>query len=211
MMLRILRSAENRRNNEQGTCGRMRGRTSPRGLRAAVPAYLLAVLLLTGCAGGQVPQDDAVKKARQGQEMMQAFLDEHLPGAEVLSAETCEGALPGGLLCPADYVQGEFSDGEQTFRYMIHTKNGKVYTSQYAARFEEEARTFLRETPQTEDGESTGLPGADGSFPAPEESPLPGEDPGPGRARDSFRDTLAPFGTEDMGSFIRAVNRPLWR
>ena len=58
---------------------------------------------------------------------MQAWLEEHIPDSEVLSAEADIYMYPSGPHFLTDYVTGTFAEGEKVRDYLANTKTAAIY------------------------------------------------------------------------------------
>ena len=118
--------------------------------------FRIAVLLtIVGCLAGCVPQKpmyepaDADQVAAEGSEIMQAWLAEYLPDAELTECEAyMVNPLRGRGEYLTDYAEGYIRSGETTTGFMVNTVSGAVYfktDSETQAKLNEAAESYIRE------------------------------------------------------------------
>ncbi|MBR2594367.1 MAG: hypothetical protein IKD83_07080 [Firmicutes bacterium] len=91
---------------------------------------IFSFFILSGSHGCRGPQYDAEEKTsveQSGREQMQGWLDEHIPGAEVLSAEAYIDMIPSGPHYLTNSVYGTFSAGDKPQNYVIETDTAEVF------------------------------------------------------------------------------------
>ena len=88
---------------------------------------LFSAFVLSGCHGPQYKEEEKEKLEKSGEELMQAWLDQHMKGSRVLTAEANIYMYPSGPHYLTDYVAGTISDGENVRDYQINTKTDAVY------------------------------------------------------------------------------------
>ena len=89
--------------------------------------FIISVCGFSSCHGPQYEEEDKENLAETGWVMMQDWLDENIRGSEVLSSEGCVDIIPSGPEYLTSFVEGTFSDGEETRDYLIDTASGAVY------------------------------------------------------------------------------------
>ena len=79
---------------------------------AGLVILLSAVLCLSGCEDNMI--DDGLEKqvTEKGKEMMQAWVDENMPGAELENCKAYIDYAPGPGRYLTDYASGEFRRAE---------------------------------------------------------------------------------------------------
>ena len=83
--------------------------------------------LLSGCHGPQYKDEEKAELEKQGEAMMQAWLEEHIKDSKVLTAEADIKMVPSGPHYLTDYVAGTFEGGGKTRDYLVNTKTEAVY------------------------------------------------------------------------------------
>lgn len=99
-------------------------------LLGLLPILVIAVCL-SGCLGRRMYQTEGADQLTQKAElMMQAWLDENMPGAEVYSCTEVDARTPEAKLYLTDYASGYIQrNGELAEFYAINTVSGAVYLS----------------------------------------------------------------------------------
>ena len=95
-----------------------------------LPILLLALAcagLFAGCHGAQYKEDEKAALEEKGAALMQAWLDEHMKGGEVLSAEADILMYPSGPHYLTDYVAGNLTVGGKERGYYVNTGTGALY------------------------------------------------------------------------------------
>ncbi len=88
---------------------------------------LSVLCALSGCHGPQYKEEEKEELEKQGEALMQTWLDEHLEDSKVLTAEADIYMYPSGPHYLTDYVAGTFTDGGIVRDYLINTKTNAVY------------------------------------------------------------------------------------
>lgn len=88
---------------------------------------LCALCILSGCHGPQYKDEEKAELEKQGEALMQAWLDGHMQGSKVLTAEADIKMFPSGPHYLTDYVGGTIDDGGKARDYLINTKTEAVY------------------------------------------------------------------------------------
>ncbi len=88
---------------------------------------LCALCVLSGCHGPQYKDEEKAELEKQGEALMQAWLDVHMQGSKVLTAEADINMVPSGPHYLTDYVAGTLEGGGKTRDYLINTKTEAVY------------------------------------------------------------------------------------
>jgi hypothetical protein len=94
---------------------------------AGLVILLSAVLCLSGCEDNKI--DDGLEKqvTEKGKEMMQAWVDENMPGAELDNCKAYIDYAPGPGRYLTDYASGVIrKDGDAT-GITVNTVSGAVY------------------------------------------------------------------------------------
>ena len=94
---------------------------------AGLVILLSAVLCLSGCEDNKI--DDGLEKqvTEKGKEMMQAWVDENMPGAELENCKEHIDYAPGPRRYLTDYASGVIrKDGDAT-GITVNTVSGAVY------------------------------------------------------------------------------------
>ncbi|MCR4740723.1 MAG: hypothetical protein K5886_10760 [Lachnospiraceae bacterium] len=95
-----------------------------------ITAMMLCVAVLSGassCHGPQYEEAELEEMENRGREMMQAWLDEHIKGAEVTSVNAYIRYVPSGPQYLTDSVFGDFSLGEEERSFEIEVGENTVY------------------------------------------------------------------------------------
>ena len=93
-------------------------------------ALFASVLCLSGCfmPKAMYEQADADQVTAKGREMMQAWLAEHIPDAEMTECKAyIVMPLRDGNEYLTDYAEGYIRSGETTTGFMVNTVSGAVY------------------------------------------------------------------------------------
>lgn len=109
---------------------------------------IFSVIILSGfssCHGPQYEETEKTEMEEKGREVMQAWLDEHIPGAGVLSAEAYIERYPSGPYYLTDIVDGSFNDGEMERKYEVKLGNGKVFLEGDMYLLAEQVKPYLLE------------------------------------------------------------------
>ncbi|SEA79261.1 hypothetical protein SAMN05216349_12914 [Oribacterium sp. KHPX15] len=91
---------------------------------------IFSVIILSGfssCHGPQYEESEKTEMEEKGSAVMQAWLDEYIPGSKVLSAEAYVERYPSGPYYLSDIVDGSFNDGEMDRKYEVKIENGEVF------------------------------------------------------------------------------------
>ncbi|WP_036609881.1 hypothetical protein [Oribacterium sp. P6A1] len=91
---------------------------------------VFSVIILSGfssCHGPQYEESEKTEMEEKGSAVMQAWLDEHIPGSKVLSAESYIERYPSGPYYLTDIVDGSFNDGEKDRKYEVKIESGEVF------------------------------------------------------------------------------------
>ena len=111
----------------------------------------VSVVCLTGCfmPKSMYEQADAEQVAANGREIMQAWLAENMPDAELTECEAyMVNPLRGRGEYLTDYAEGYIRSGETTTGFMVNTVSGAVYfktDSETQAKLNEAAESYIRE------------------------------------------------------------------
>ncbi|MCR5733746.1 MAG: hypothetical protein K6G22_03970 [Lachnospiraceae bacterium] len=114
-----------------------------------VMAMMMCVLLLSGassCHGPQYEEYEVTDMENKGRDMMQAWLDEHMDGAKVTSAEVYISYIPSGPQYLTDSVFGEFTCGGETRSYEIETDENIVYLTCDSDLLNDRLESYIFET-----------------------------------------------------------------
>jgi len=90
-------------------------------------AGLSALCLLSACHGPQYKDEEKAELEKQGEDLIQAWLDGHMQGSKVLTAEADINMVPSGPHYLTDYVAGTLESGGKTRDYLVNTKTKDVY------------------------------------------------------------------------------------
>lgn len=102
-----------------------------------------AALLLTACSGRYEPEE-AQTLISEGREILKAWIDENLPGAEIASCSADEFSYPGGgNHYLTGYVSGLIDSEGEELGYTVSVKTGQVYLDADTDRFAEIARDYI--------------------------------------------------------------------
>ncbi len=96
-----------------------------RGIPTALVLCLIAGLF-SRCRGPQYEPEEMEVESHAGEKAMQAWLDEHIPGAKVLYANACTAGYPSGPEYLTELVEGAFDDGEEK-QFLYNMSTGEVY------------------------------------------------------------------------------------
>ena len=91
----------------------------------------LSSLFLMGCVD-HYKEDDAEKLVNAGKEIMETYINEHVPDGQLLSAEAYykNNFSPRYL---TSYVKGSYKDNDGEYIYIVDTVNNTVYTGKHFA------------------------------------------------------------------------------
>ncbi|MCR5789171.1 MAG: hypothetical protein K6G83_04710 [Lachnospiraceae bacterium] len=95
-----------------------------------VSMMLLMLVVLSGysgCHGPQYEESELEDMEARGRSQMQAWLDEHIPGATVATATAYINMIPSGPEYLTDSVYGTIQDGEEARPYEIEVEENEVY------------------------------------------------------------------------------------
>ena len=123
-------------------------------------ALFASVVCLSGCfmPKAMYEQADADRVTAKGNEMMQAWLAEHIPDAELTECKAyIVMTLFDGNEYLSDYASGYIRTGEENTEFMINTVTGAVYF-----RTDPETQAKLNEAAEDYIHEITGLAAAKG-------------------------------------------------
>ena len=114
-------------------------------------ALLASILCLSGCymPKAMYEQADAEQVTAMGTEMMQAWLAEHMPDAELTECKAYI-VMPSrdGNEYLSDYASGYIRTGEENTEFMINTVTGAVYfrtDPETQAKLNEAAEAYIQE------------------------------------------------------------------
>ncbi len=88
---------------------------------------------LSGCHGPQYKDEEKEELEKQGEALMQTWLDAHLEDSKVLTAQADIYMYPSGPHYLTDFVAGTFTDDGNVRDYLINTKTNAVYLVSDAA------------------------------------------------------------------------------
>ncbi|MBQ7534356.1 MAG: hypothetical protein IJT43_01915 [Stomatobaculum sp.] len=161
---------------------------------------LAAVLTLSGCDQEQYTEEEEKQVTEKGTEMMQAWLSENVPDAELEKCEAFIDRVIGGRYYLTDYASGTFRQNEETIIFAINTVTGTVYLHQREKELEEAASAYLYET--------MGITPEHPSFSCHVMAPAKDGGSTTKTFHDSF-DFGLPAGIEDIDAFVRdPASRP---
>jgi len=105
----------------------MKKHLSLKNLLFALLTGMIACSLLSGCHGPQYKEDEKAELEKQGEALMQTWLDGHIKDGRVLTVEADINMIPSGPHYLTDYAAGTFEGGGRTRDYLINTKTEEVY------------------------------------------------------------------------------------
>ena len=105
----------------------------------------LSVLLCSGCERQRYQDADAEALTQRGRELMQAWIGDGLPGAEILSSDCDVFQYPGGPSYLTGYVNGTLAYDGCRRSFTVNTQTGQVYLAADMEAFAELARAFAYE------------------------------------------------------------------
>ncbi|ETP73699.1 hypothetical protein UYO_0336 [Lachnospiraceae bacterium JC7] len=113
-------------------------------------ASLVVVIFLVSCGfsschGPQYEEEDKKKLEETGGKQMQEWLDQHMTGSKVLSADGYVNMIPSGPHFLTDIVTGTFSDKGETRDYLVDTLAGGVYIAYDNTLFNEVCQDYVYE------------------------------------------------------------------
>lgn len=109
---------------------------------------IFSVIILSGfssCHGPQYEETEKTEMEEKGSSVMQAWLDENIPGAKVLTAEAYIERYPSGPYYLTDIVDGSFNDGEMERKYEVKLGNGNVFLEGDMNLLAEQMKPYLLE------------------------------------------------------------------
>ena len=109
---------------------------------------IFSVIILSGfssCHGPQYEETEKTEMEEKGSAVMQAWLDENIPGAKVLTAEAYIERYPSGPYYLTDIVDGSFNDGEMERKYEVKLGNGNVFLEGDMNLLAEQMKPYLLE------------------------------------------------------------------
>ena len=107
-------------------------------------ALALMMLSLTGCNPQKYDDSEAQEVISQGTSIIQAWLDDHLPDAEVVSCEADIFGYPGGGPKYLNgYASGRFHVDGADVDYTVSTKTGQVYLDADMDLFADVAKDYI--------------------------------------------------------------------
>ena len=109
---------------------------------------IFSVIILSGfssCHGPQYEETEKTEMEEKGSSVMQAWLDENIPGAKVLTAEAYIERYPSGPYYLTDIVDGNFNDGEMERKYEVKLGNGNVFLEGDMNLLAEQMKPYLLE------------------------------------------------------------------
>ncbi len=110
---------------------------------------LFSICILSGFSSCQGPQYDEAELAdmeEKGRALMQGWLDEHIPGAEVLTASAYIHMIPSGPHYLTDSVYGAFSYDGVEQDYEVEVEEESVYLSGDKRFFYERVKPYALES-----------------------------------------------------------------
>ncbi len=90
----------------------------------------IAVCVLSGfssCSGPQYEESERIAVEDEGKAIMKEWLDKHMMGSEVLSAEAYIDMVPSGPEYLTDSVYGTFSKNGEERRYEVEVEEKEIY------------------------------------------------------------------------------------
>ena len=113
---------------------------------AGLVILLSAVLCLSGCEDNKIDEGLEKQVAEKGKEIMQAWIGENMPGAELENCKAYIDYAPGPGKYLTDYASGVVrKDGEAT-DITVNTVSGAVYLSCGKEELNDAAAAYLYET-----------------------------------------------------------------
>ncbi len=125
--------------------------TKKRLLLLGIILLSLSVLLCTGCERQRYKDEDAEAVTQRGREIIQAWIEEKLPGAEILTVDCDVFQYPSGPSYLTGYVNGTVASGSDRIEFTVNTQTGQVYFVSDMEEFAELAREFIYEAMSLED------------------------------------------------------------
>ena len=99
-------------------------------LNIALLSLLLLISVLTGCESQKYDDAEAEEVSQAGKTIIQEWLDQNIPNAELTSYRADTFGYPGnGPYYLNGYVSGSFTVGEEKTDFTVSTKTGQVYLS----------------------------------------------------------------------------------
>ena len=125
--------------------------TKKRFLLLGIILLSLSMLLCTGCERQRYKDEDAEAVTQRGREVIQAWIEEKLPGAEILTVDCDVFQYPSGPSYLTGYVNGDLAWGGDRREFTVNTQTGQVYFVSDMDEFAELARDFIYEAMSLED------------------------------------------------------------
>ena len=111
----------------------------------------LSALLCAGCERQRYQDEDAEAVTQRGREIIQAWVEEKLPGAEILSVDCDVFQYPSGPSYLTGYVNGDLACGGDRREFTVNTQTGQVYFVSDMEEFAELARDYVYEAMSLEE------------------------------------------------------------
>lgn len=112
-------------------------------------------LMLTGCNVDMTKElrehytkEEAADELKTGEEKMEEWIGVNCPDGKAVSMENSLCQLTGGPIFLTGFVEGEFSDGRETYDYLMNVQNGELYLDPGAKKrqeFYDECRSLVEE------------------------------------------------------------------
>ena len=113
-------------------------------LNIALLSLLLLISVLTGCESQKYDDAEAEEVSQAGKTIIQEWLDQNIPNAELTSYRADTFGYPGnGPYYLNGYVSGSFTVGEEKTDFTVSTKTGQVYLSADLDLFASFAREYI--------------------------------------------------------------------
>lgn len=113
---------------------------------AGLLILMSAVLCLSGCEAQKIDEGQEKQVAEKGEEMMKAWVSEHMPGAGLENCKAVIDYAPGPGKYLTDYASGVVRQNGSETDIAVNTVSGAVYLRHREEELNEAAASFLYET-----------------------------------------------------------------
>jgi len=128
------------------------------GIKKIITGFLtltVSGLMLTGCNTDMTKglrehytKEEASDELKTGAEKMEEWIGKNCPDGKAVSMENSFCQLTGGPIFLTGFVEGEFSDGRETYDYLMNVENGELYLDpggEKRQEFYDECRALVEE------------------------------------------------------------------